>query len=126
MAGIRAEIAEAIKTFRFNEAELRAFLTGPESPIFRDLQRRAILVQNAAKLNASGRPGPNVRTGRLRGSITHRLGRDAQGPYAEIGTAVHYALYVEMGHNIVRGGSVVGRAPAYPFLRPALLAARAV
>lgn len=126
MASIKVEIAEAVKTFRFNEAEMTRLLTGPNGPVYRDLEKRAIRVQNSAKLHATDRPGPRVRTGRLRGSITHRLGKDARGPYADIGTAVHYAPFVELGHNIVRGGVVVGRAPAYPFLRPALEAARNV
>lgn len=123
MAEIRVEIAQAVASFRFNEAEMIKMLNSPEGPVFRDLERRAIKVQNSAKLHATDRPGPRVRTGRLRGSITHRLGRDAQGPYADIGTAVHYAPFVELGHDVVRGGRVVGHAPAYPFLRPALLTA---
>lgn len=121
---IRAEIREAISTFRINEAELTRLLTsGPDAPVYRDLAKRAIRVQNSAKLHATDRPGPRVRTGRLRGSITWDLGRDAEGPYADVGTAVHYAVYVELGHRVVRRGRVVGHAPAYPFLRPALAAA---
>ncbi len=121
---LRAEIREAVSNFRVNEAELNRLLTaGPEAPVFRDLAKRAIRVQNSAKLHATDRPGPRVRTGRLRGSITWDLGRDSRGPYADIGSAVHYALYVEQGHRVVRSGRVVGHAPAYPFLRPALLAA---
>jgi phage gpG-like protein len=107
----------------------------------RDLARRAIRVEGAAKRNATGNhapganagaggsgirttragasteglSGPNVITGRLRNSITWRLGEDEHGPYAEVGSAVEYAAYVELGTS---------RAPAYPFLRPALEAAR--
>lgn len=129
MIGIEAEIAGAIKSFRIDEGRLRAYLTGPQGPVYRDLSRRAIRVENAAKRHATGRPGPRVRTGRLRGSITWRLGKDTgltsgtTFPYADIGTNVHYAPFVELGHNVVRNGRTVGRAPAYPFLRPALAAA---
>jgi Bacteriophage HK97-gp10, putative tail-component len=121
---IRAEIRAAASSFRVNEAQLTRLLTsGPESPVFRQLARRAIRVTNAAKLHATDRPGPRVRTGRLRGSITWRLGRDSLSPYADVGSAVHYAVYVELGHRVVRRGAVVGHAPAYPYLRPALLSA---
>jgi len=115
MAGFSVDIQSAVRSFRFNEAQLRELLTGPQGGIARDLTRRAIRVEGAAKQNASGRPGPNVRTGRLRGSITWRLGRDGTGLYADVGTAVHYAPYVEGGTS---------RMPAYPYLRPALDAAR--
>lgn len=126
MATIRAEIDAAVKGFEINTAELNRLLTGPSGGVYTDLARRAIRVQNSAKQHATGRPGPRVRTGRLRGSITYRLGEDGQGPYADVGTNVEYAVYVELGHNVVRRGRVVGRAPAYPFLRPALAAARDV
>ena len=97
----------------FSEVGLHGLLES--SPIARDLARRAIRVESQAKLNASGRPGPRVRTGRLRASITWTLGRDALGLFADIGSNVVYAPYVELGTD---------RAPAYPFLRPALAAAR--
>lgn len=110
--GISIEIESALRRFQFNEAGLRVLLTGPVS---QDLVRRAIRVEASAKQHATGRPGPNVRTGRLRGSITWRLGEDPVSPYADVGTAVHYAPFVELGTS---------RAPAYPYLRPALEAAR--
>lgn len=122
---IRLEIKAALDSFRVNQAELERMLTsGPDAPVNRELVKRAIRVQNSAKQHATSRPGPMVRTGRLRGSITWRLGRDARSPYVDVGTAVHYAIFVELGHRIVRGGAVVGYAPPYPFLRPALEAAR--
>lgn len=96
----------------WDDIALRAALITAEG---RDLARRAIAVESAAKVNASGRPGPNVRTGRLRASISWRLGEDALGLYADIGSNVEYAGYVENGTD---------RAPAFPYLRPALEAAR--
>lgn len=105
-------ISATLEGFEFRQEGLRELLRGP---IAGDLVRRAILVELSAKQHASGRPGPMVRTGRLRSSITWRLGSDVNGIYADIGTNVEYAAYVELGTS---------RAPAYPYLRPALEAAR--
>jgi phage gpG-like protein len=109
---IEADIRFAVESFRFNETELRALLQGP---VVKDLTRRAIRVQSSAKQHASGRPGPNVITGRLRGSITWRVGQDAASPYVDVGSNVEYAPYVELGTS---------RMPPYPYLRPGLEAAR--
>jgi hypothetical protein len=119
---IRAEIASAIETFRFEEAAMRALLRGPTGAVARNLVQRAIRVETAAKSSmgqeappsSPGHP-PAVVTGRLRGSITWRIGEDALGLYADIGSAVEYALYLEEG--------TVNMAPR-PFLKPALEAAR--
>lgn len=102
------------ETVRVNQAELQRILRGRNGPVARDLSRRAIRVESRAKLNASGRPGPRVRTGRLRSSIAWALAEDGRGLYAVIGTNVVYAKWLELGSD---------RAPAYPFLRPALRAA---
>lgn len=101
--------------FTWNEAEYRNLAAGPFGPVARDLSRRAIRVEAAAKQHASGRPGPNVITGRLRGSITWKLGADSRSCYVDVGTNVFYAPFVELGTS---------RAQPYPFLRPALQAAR--
>lgn len=75
----------------------------------RALYSRAQKVASQARVNASGRPGPRVRTGRLRGGITTSgVEEDGKGLYCDIGTNVTYAKYVE---------------PRYPFLVPALAAA---
>lgn len=113
--GIQLEAIGLQASFRTNEAEMQALLNGPTGPIARELSRRAMRVEQAAKRNASDRPGPRVRTGRLRSSITWRLGVDTRGLHADIGSSVHYAPYVELGTS---------RMPAYPYLRPALEAAR--
>lgn len=113
------QIRTALESFRFNEAEMRRLLT---VDVGRDLARRAIKVEAAAK-QSMGReappstPGhpPAVRTGRLWGSITWRLGTDSEGVYADIGTAVYYAPFLELGTS---------RMAARPFLRPALESAR--
>jgi HK97 gp10 family phage protein len=116
--GLRLEIANSIEEFRFNSAGLDALVRGP---VRGDLSRRAIRVESAAKRIASNRSpsqpgqGPGVVTGRLRGSITWRLGEDSLGPYADVGTVVFYAPFLELGTS---------RMAARPFLRPALEAAR--
>lgn len=98
-----------------NPAALQRLYTSPSGPIAKDLTRRAIRVESQAKMNASGRPGPRVRTGRLRASITHRLVVVGNEVWAEVGTNVHYAIYLELGTDRMR---------PYPFLRPALIAAQ--
>ncbi len=125
-AEIRAEVQAAMERFQLNTLALEEMLRGPFGPVAADLSRRAIRVESAAKINASQPPragpntgsepggGPAVRTGRLRGSITWRLGSDALGLYADIGSAVTYSVWVEGG---------TPRMAARPFLRPALAAA---
>jgi hypothetical protein len=110
---IQAEITASIEEFHRNDVGIREMLEGDQGSVARDLAGRASNVQGQAVQNATGRPGPMVRTGRLRGSITWRLGSDTLGLYADIGTNVEYAVYVELGTS---------RAPAYPFLVPALQA----
>lgn len=91
---------------------------------------------------SDGGEGPGVRSSRLRDSITWNVARDSHGLYVDIGSNVEYAPWVELGHSVVSGGwfhnrarirtraggfgSNVGKAPPYPFLRPALAAIHAV
>lgn len=103
-------------TLVWNQAAVEALLRSPAGPIARDLDRRAARVESQAKVNASGRPGPNVVTGRLRSSIT-RSGPmvDGQGLYEDIGSGVFYGIFLELGTR---------NMPAYPYLVRALEAAR--
>jgi len=91
----------------WDRSELHRLLESPVGPVARDLGRRAVRVESQAKQNASGRPGPNVITGRLRSSITWEFGHDQIGLYVDIGTNVEYAKHVE---------------DLYPYLEPALSA----
>ncbi len=101
--------------FIADEAAMFALLQGPEGMVARDLLRRAVNVESAAKVNASGGPpGPNVQTGRLRSSITHEIDHDSSGLFANIGSNVEYALYVEAGTRFMH---------ERPYLRPAIFAA---
>lgn len=102
-----------------NDAGIQKLFNSPDGEVAKNLARRAIRVESQAKTNASGRPGPRVRTGRLRSSIHWELVTETNGVggtlYARVGSTVSYAIYVEKGSS---------RAPAYPYLRPALSAAR--
>lgn len=101
-------------TLVWHHAALSRLLESEHGGIARDLDRRGTKVESQAKKNASGRPGPEVDTGRLRASITHVIGKDGEGVYCDVGTNVEYALFVEEGTI---------NAPPYPFLKPALSAA---
>lgn len=138
-------MAASVKPTRlvWNEPAYRVFSRGRTGAVARDLGRRALLVTNQAKVNATGvGGGPKVRTGRLRSSITFALGQDGEGLFADVGTNVSYARYVELGtrpHVIrprtrkalawkgarhpVRKVNHPGSKP-HPFLRPALRASR--
>lgn len=110
----------------WNEAALTRLLRGPQGPVARDLARRAIRVQNQAKINATGAAvagarnpqgrGPRVRTGRLRSSISWRIVETPRGLRADIGTNVFYGRYLELG--------LLPNGNKYPFLRPSLPMAR--
>jgi hypothetical protein len=83
---------------------------GTDGAAGRALYKRGERVASQARVNASGRPGPRVRTGRLRGGIAlSAVQKDGDGLYIDCGTNVEYAKYVE---------------PGFPFLVPALAAAR--
>lgn len=133
-------------SFRVNVRGLEHTLNDPSGPVFKDLARRAQRVRDQAVVNASGRPGPNVDTGRLRASIGWRMVPTSRGFYAEVYTPVRYAGFVEFGTGpfvIEAKGRPQGKNAlywkgaahpvrrvlrrgnrAYPFLRPALIAGK--
>lgn len=88
-----------------NGDALRELFESPSGEVARDLQRRALQVERAAKQLCP------VDTGRLRSSITNEIGQDGEGLVAVIGTNVEYAPYVELGTS---------KMAAQPFLLPAL------
>lgn len=116
----------------WDDIALDLFFRDPIAPVARDLLRRGLQIESAAKTNASGRPGPNVITGRLRSSINTKLGEDELSVFVDVGTSVYYAPYVEFGHPNTqhaygRPDGTVGfvtnkPTKAYKFLRPAIAA----
>lgn len=78
-----------------DEAALRRLLNGRQSGVARSLARKAVEVESIAKRIATSEG--LVDTGRYRSSISWRLGVDSLGLFAEIGSAVPYAGYLERG-----------------------------
>ena len=80
----------------------------------------ALVIQRQAQANASGRPGPRVRTGTLRRSI--RVGgprRVSTGWEERVGPTVIYSRRIELGFD---GTDAIGRTyhqPPYPYFGPA-------
>jgi hypothetical protein len=74
-----------------------------------------LAVERQAKVNASGRPGPNVQTGNLRRSITtSAVNKGFDGMYSvEVSATMVYARAVELGHPRWKPGV------KYPYLGPA-------
>lgn len=93
----------------FDDNALRTLFESEDGPVGRELARRTIRVETAAK-----RLSP-VDTGRLRSSITHEMGHEGGDLVGRVGTNVDYSPHVELGTSRMR---------AQPFLRPALDAAR--
>ena len=98
-------MARSSVTLRFNDSALRAILQGPSGPVARDLAKKALFVESAAKQLAP------VDLGRLMSSITHEITQDGQGLVAYIGSNVEYAIYQELGTRYMA---------AQPYLIPAL------
>lgn len=87
--------------------------------------KAALVIERQVKINASGRPGPKVQTGRLRASINTNIVSKDQ---AIVGTNVFYAPFVEFGHRQHPGQYVpplhkrlvASFSPAYPYFGPAI------
>ena len=91
--------------------------------------KAAVIVAEQMSENASGRPGPNVRTGKLKSYIeTHFTGDNEArvGFFGEM--AVHYAPDIEFGHRQTPGRYVpaihrklvADFVQAYPFIAPVI------
>jgi hypothetical protein len=74
-----------------------------------------LAVERQAKVNASGRPGPNVQTGNLRRSITtSKVQKGFESTYTvDVSATMVYARAVELGHPRWKPGV------KYPYLGPA-------
>lgn len=132
-------------THRLNSSEIDRILRSEAGPVARDLMRRGLLVESAAKRRISSNP-MRVDTGRLRSSITHVLTTQGTNLQVRVGTNVFYALYIHDGtgiygprhrmikpvraqmlHWVGKSGEVFARQvrgiPPNPFLKDALPAA---
>lgn len=102
-----------------NLAEVLASVNQTEDKIEQAIQYAVTLsglaIEKQAKTNASGRPGPNVRTGNLRRSITTvPIPKGFDNTYtAEVRATMVYARAVEFGHPRWKPGV------KYPYLGPA-------
>lgn len=97
-------------TFRFVQAGLDEVLRGPNGPVVRDIARRTLAVDGAAKR------GCPVDTGRLRSSIQNTVQLEGSDVVGYVGSDVSYAIFVHEGTRYM--------APR-PFLVDALPAAGA-
>lgn len=70
----------------------------------RGMTKATINAASQAKRNASGRPGPNVDTGRLRSSITSDVRDGGSSIEGVIGSNVIYARIQELGGTITAKG----------------------
>lgn len=120
----------------FDAAALHDLFESPDGPVGKDLVRRGVNVQAAAKRSlrqhGTGRvyvhghvshqassPGqpPATDTGRLLTSITQRLGHDERGLVERVGSDVEYTVPLERGTRTIE---------PRPFLMPALRAGGAL
>ena len=89
------------------------------------IAKAAFVIERQMKINATRRPGPRVRSGRLRSSIATEI----KSPnLARVAPNVFYAGFVEYGHRQTPGQFVpplrrrlvADFAPAYPFVQPTI------
>jgi hypothetical protein len=102
-----------------NLNDVLAGLTAKETQIEEAVQYAigitGLAVEQQARVNASGRPGPNARTGNLRRSITTSTPQKGFGTLysVEVSATMVYARAVELGHPRWKPGV------KYPYLGPA-------
>jgi|SRR5882757_5911972 len=77
-----------------NSSQINKQLKGPTGALAKELLRKGLRIQNAAKKRCP------VDQGRLRASITLKIVTEAGILKAEIGTDVDYALYVHNGTGL--------------------------
>ncbi len=86
-------------THHLNTAALHALLYSSSGPVAKDMLRRGLRVEAAAKRNLAGSPR-RVDTGRLRSSIHAQLIVYNGKPAVRVGTPVTYARYVHDGTGL--------------------------
>jgi len=93
MARIRHEL---------NRGAIHVLLRSPAGPVARDMLRRGLRVESAAKRNLAGASGKprRIDTGLLRSSVSTKLVIVGGLPAARIGSGVRYAKLVHDGTGI--------------------------
>lgn len=97
-ASARTEGLKVAELFRNGSAAI-------EDDIDKAVVKASLLIERDAKINAA------VDTGRMRGSVTHRLIKTGDRRVGQVGTRVKYAIHQEFGTRYMAGK---------PFLRPSL------
>lgn len=108
MAEVRIESPGSIRLVR-----LPRVADQMDRSVERGLRRAGFYLEAQMKRHATGRPGPMVRTGRLRSSITSKIIDGNKG--VQIGPSAFYAPYVELGTRFMQGP---GEGGGYPFVQP--------
>ena len=109
----------------WNEAAFRQLTRTRLGPVGRDLERRAIRVTQRMKQNASGRPGPNIRTGTLINAIALlQVGEDGDGLFADVGTFKNRVFKRGWDYSRLLEDPTYGSAARYPYMVRALEAGR--
>jgi len=83
----------------FNFTEIERILKSPQGPVAKDLIKRGLRVESAAKMNLQKQP-KRVDTGRLRSSISTKLLTVSGDLTVRVGTAVRYAAWVHDGTGL--------------------------
>lgn len=97
-----------------DRAALNALLSGEQGPVAFEIAKRA------QRVAASARRRAPKDTGALKASIGWEIAADEDGVYADIGSDLLYARFVEQGHRAPDGSRVSPRR----YLRSALFAGR--
>jgi len=107
---IKAQVADAQKAFQ-------KFSLETSNEVDKAILTAALKVEGDAKKmfrgsNEESIPGqpPRAQTGRGRASVTHRLGKDGEETFAEVGSNINYLFWQEFGTS---------KMPPHPFLTPA-------
>jgi hypothetical protein len=93
-------VAQANIVHQLDRRAVRALLASPRGGLAKDLMRRGLRVESAAKRNLTIGPPKRVDTGRLRSSITTALITVGGYPAVVVGTNVKYAAYVHDGTGL--------------------------
>ena len=78
---------------------LQQILVSPQGPVYQDIFRRCVKVQNRAKQNLERAPR-RIDTGRLRSDIHIQMVTVDGAPAGRVGFNVFYGLYVHNGTGI--------------------------